>query len=79
MMPLYARLLKVTLQDPSDKPIMAQVRKKIHEVIAERWTILTNNMPTTVLLSTYLDPRFKSLYFVSDPVRREGLLEKASD
>jgi hypothetical protein len=77
IMPLYARLLRVTAAEETDARLVRKMRHRIRNDMAGRWNLLTQNVPTTVLMAVYLDPRFKTLYFVEDPTRRENLLQKA--
>jgi hypothetical protein len=54
------------------------MKQAMHQDMSNRWIKLTQDIPSTILMSLYLDPRFKKLSFISDPVRRGVVLSRAS-
>jgi len=79
-MPIVSRAvdhhLKIT---DADDPIVAIFKKDISVDLVLRWNILDNQASDTLLLAVYLDPRFKTFYFIDDPRKREERLSAAVD
>ena len=78
-MPLVARAIDCHLQaDEEDDPVVAAFKRDVSVDLTLRWNILDGRASDTLLMAVYLDPRFKTFYFIQDPLKRQQRLSAAA-
>jgi len=82
VMPLFNRLLNHHLQpsveeDELESEMIEVLKERIEQDLRGRWKLVSDNMPEVIVMSIYLDPRFKDFSFVEDQRLRQSLLERA--
>jgi len=76
--PILRRILKhYLLSHDSDAVSVRAFKVALKQDLSERWGILLENVSEPILLSVYLDPRFKSFLFVEEETSRIQLVAKA--
>jgi len=77
-MPLVARAIDCHLKvDDADDPVVATFKRDVSTDLTLRWNILDGRASDTLLMAVYLDPRFKTFYFIQDLVKRQQRLDAA--
>lgn len=64
--------------DDQDASVVAGFKRDAAADLARRWSLVDGHAPDTLLLSVYLDPRFKTFCFVADPRERQNTLDRAA-
>lgn len=78
-MPIVARAIDTHLKVAGDDdPVIAGFKQDMTVDLTLRWNILDGQASTTLLVAVYLDPRFKTFYFIRDARKREKRLERAA-
>nr|UMO78462.1 hAT family C-terminal dimerization region domain containing protein [Pandoravirus belohorizontensis] len=78
-MPIVARAIDTHLAvAEGDDTVIAGFKQDMLVDLTGRWNILDGQASTTLLVAVYLDPRFKTFYFIRDARKREKRLERAA-
>ncbi|AVK75720.1 hAT family C-terminal dimerization region domain containing protein [Pandoravirus neocaledonia] len=79
-MPIVSRAIHHHLKvDDEDDPIVATFKDDISLDLTRQWNILNGQASETLLLAVYLDPRFKTFYFIEDRRARDDRVDKAAE
>ncbi|WBR14527.1 hAT family C-terminal dimerization region domain-containing protein [Pandoravirus kuranda] len=79
-MPIVSRAIHHHLKAvDEDDPVVATFKKDISFDLTLRWNILDGQASETLLLAVYLDPRFKTFYFIQDRRARDDRVNEAAE
>jgi hypothetical protein len=68
---------KALKSSPEDSPALAAFKNRLSDGISSAYPVL-NESSDALLMTVFLDPRFKRFDFVDDPDERQGFVKRAS-
>jgi len=78
VMPLIFNVIHVLQPASEGGPVITTFKKDLVDDLSALWALLFTNVGDRLLMAVYLDPHFKTLYWIADPHEEQSTMDHSA-